>query len=116
MQLFDLTGKVAVVTGGTRGIGLMMARGLLQAGPRCRTVVQAFDRLGAPRAAYPFYVEHAEVDPVHGKDWMDKAIEPLSAERPEWGARMVRGAYWRAALNLQFFAAVMDDLVGTDAA
>ena len=32
MDLFDLTGKVAVVTGGTRGIGLMMARGLLQAG------------------------------------------------------------------------------------
>jgi NAD(P)-dependent dehydrogenase (short-subunit alcohol dehydrogenase family) len=34
MSLFDLTGKVAVVTGGTRGIGLMMARGLLQAGAR----------------------------------------------------------------------------------
>ena len=32
MDLFDLTGKVAVVTGGTRGIGMMMARGLLQAG------------------------------------------------------------------------------------
>jgi NAD(P)-dependent dehydrogenase (short-subunit alcohol dehydrogenase family) len=31
-QLFDLTGKRALVTGGTRGIGLMMARGLLQAG------------------------------------------------------------------------------------
>jgi len=31
-NLFDLTGKTAVVTGGTRGIGLMMARGLLQAG------------------------------------------------------------------------------------
>ncbi|CAA9327744.1 MAG: hypothetical protein AVDCRST_MAG07-2065 [uncultured Frankineae bacterium] len=87
----------------------------LQAGPRCRLVLQGLDRLGAPQDAYPFYVEHAEVDPVHGKDWMDKAIEPLSAERPEWGARMVRGAYWRAALNLQFFAAVMDELVVADA-
>lgn len=33
-QLFDLTGKSALVTGGTRGIGLMIARGLLQAGAR----------------------------------------------------------------------------------
>ena len=33
-QLFDLTGKNALVTGGTRGIGMMMARGLLQAGAR----------------------------------------------------------------------------------
>ncbi len=77
----------------------------LQAGPRCRLVLQAFDRLGVPAAAYPFYLEHAEVDPVHGKDWMDKAITPLAAERPEWGPRMVKGAWWRARVNLAFFAA-----------
>jgi NAD(P)-dependent dehydrogenase (short-subunit alcohol dehydrogenase family) len=34
MDLFDLTGKTAVVTGGTRGIGLMISRGLLRAGAR----------------------------------------------------------------------------------
>src|ERR1019366_7577123 len=34
MNLFDLSGKTAVVTGGSRGIGLMIARGLLEAGAR----------------------------------------------------------------------------------
>ena len=34
MNLFDLTGKTALVTGGSRGIGLMIARGLLDAGAR----------------------------------------------------------------------------------
>src|SRR5262245_14101685 len=33
-MLFDLTGKTALVTGGSRGIGLMIARGLLDAGAR----------------------------------------------------------------------------------
>jgi NAD(P)-dependent dehydrogenase (short-subunit alcohol dehydrogenase family) len=32
--LFDISGKTALVTGGSRGIGLMIARGLLQAGAR----------------------------------------------------------------------------------
>lgn len=31
-DMFRLDGKVVVVTGGSRGIGAMMARGLLQAG------------------------------------------------------------------------------------
>lgn len=88
----------------------------LQAGPRCRLVLQAFDRLGAPEAAYPFYVEHAEVDPVHGKDWMDKAVVPTVTERPEWGPRIIKGAWWRSSVNLAFFEAVRRDLVGQQTA
>ena len=32
MKLFDLTGRIAVVTGGNGGIGLGMAKGLAEAG------------------------------------------------------------------------------------
>jgi hypothetical protein len=87
----------------------------LQAGPRCRLVLQAFDRLGAPADAYPFYVEHAEVDPVHGKDWMDKAIVPTVTDRPDWGPRIVKGAWWRSTVNLTFFESLRQSLVEDDA-
>jgi hypothetical protein len=38
--LFDVAGKSALVTGGSRGIGLMIARGLVQAGARDRLLAQ----------------------------------------------------------------------------
>jgi hypothetical protein len=84
----------------------------LQAGPRCRMVLQAFDRLGAPVGAYPFYVEHAEVDPRHGKDWLEKAIGPLSQELPEWAPRMVRGAWWRVRTNAALFDLIHEQMTG----
>jgi hypothetical protein len=78
----------------------------LQAGPRCRLVVQALERLGAPAGTFPFYREHAEVDPRHGADWVENAVKPLVAADPTWGRRIVRGAGWRAATNLAFFRTV----------
>jgi hypothetical protein len=85
----------------------------LQAGPRCRLVLQGFDRTGAPSAAYPFYEIHADVDPRHGKDWLEKAIIPTLEQWPDWGMRIVRGALWRSTVNAAFLAEVTTALIGT---
>jgi len=69
-ELFDLTGKTAVVTGGTRGIGMMMARGLLLAGARvfitsrkadvCARAEQQLAQYGAVRSVPADLSHHDE--------------------------------------------------------
>jgi hypothetical protein len=85
---------------------LVGALGLLelQAGPRCRKVVRALNRLGAPADSLPFYEEHATTDPRHGKEWLDGVVAPLVDQHPSWGPRIVRGAAWRAEVNRRMFA------------
>jgi hypothetical protein len=68
----------------------------LQAGPRCRLVLQGFDRCGAPADAYPFY--------VLAVSRVDNAIAPTVASHPTWAPRIVRGAYWRSVVNGEFLA------------
>ncbi|MBA3652689.1 MAG: iron-containing redox enzyme family protein [Actinobacteria bacterium] len=76
----------------------------LQAGPRCRRVLRALERLGAPADAFPFYEEHAVTDPMHGKAWLDDAVQPLIEANPAWANRIVRGAQWRSEANGRLFA------------
>ena len=85
----------------------------LQAGPRCRMVLQGLERLEAPTGALPFYSEHAEVDPRHGNDWVTKAVMPLVADHPSWGPRILRGAACRAVTNLRLFGVAHDLARGT---
>lgn len=84
----------------------------LQAGPRCRKVVSALERIGAGEDALDFYVEHATVDPRHGKDWVDNAIAPLKDDE-RWATGMVRGARWRSLVNARFFTAMHERFATT---
>jgi hypothetical protein len=83
---------------------LVGALGLLelQAGPRCRQVVDGLHRLGADEDALAFYREHAHADPRHGKVWLDGAVAELARD-PWWSTGIIRGARWRAAVNQRFF-------------
>ena len=50
-NLFDVSGKVAVVSGGSRGIGAMIARGLVENGVRTYITSRKEQELQATAAA-----------------------------------------------------------------
>ncbi|MBV9794676.1 MAG: SDR family oxidoreductase [Actinobacteria bacterium] len=101
MDLFDLTGKVAVVTGGTRGIGLMMARGLLQAGA---AVYVSSRKPEAGEAAVKELSEYGRVVSVPADLSSEAECRRLAAEvgAAESGVHILvnnAGAAWAAPLE-----------------
>ena len=112
MDLFDLSGKTAVVTGGSRGIGLMIARGLLQAGARVYISSRKADACAEAAG------ELSEYGPVHAIP-ADVSAEPaclrLAAEvgEREQAVHVLvnnAGATWGAPLE-DYPAAAWDKVV-----
>ncbi len=74
-RLFDLTGRCALVTGGSRGLGLQMAQALGEMGAKLALVARKPDELHQAREHLRALGLHAEVFPA---DLMQReAIAPL---------------------------------------
>jgi gluconate 5-dehydrogenase len=116
-SLFDLTGRTALVTGSTRGIGYALARGLLTAG--ARVVVHGRDEERAARAAATLADETGgETLPaafdVTAAGSVDAGVARLEAE---WGTPDVlvnNAGMQRRAPVLEFSVADWDELVATN--
>jgi len=81
IELFDLAGRVAIVTGGNGGIGLGMARGLVAAG--ATVVVAARDRAKSEAAVAALNIAAARsvfipldvADPVSGRALVHQTVD-----------------------------------------
>lgn len=115
MDLFDLSGKTAVVTGGSRGIGYMIAGGLLQAGARvyissrkadaCAAAVQDLSRYGTVAAVPADLSTEAECLRLAGEVGQREPALNILVNNA--------GATWGAPLE-EFPAAAWDKVIDLD--
>lgn len=100
-DLFSIAGKVAVVTGGSRGIGLMIARGMVEAGARvyissrkaaaCDEVAEELSRSGTCISV------PADLSASGG---IDDLVSAVSQEEPQLDVLVNNaGAAWGAPLE-----------------
>jgi NAD(P)-dependent dehydrogenase (short-subunit alcohol dehydrogenase family) len=112
MDLFDLSGKTAVVTGGSRGIGLMIARGLLTAGARVYISSRKADACAAAAAELSAYGAAFAVPADLGSEAECLRLAEQIRRREQALNVLVNnaGATWGAPLE-EFPAAAWDKVV-----
>jgi gluconate 5-dehydrogenase len=116
-NLFDLTGRTALVTGSSRGIGLALAKGLLQAG--ARVVIHGRNTAQADRTAAQLAEETGGETRVTTFDITDpKAVDDgISEIEVVWGTPDIlvnNAGIQRRAPILEFTVADWHDLVATN--
>jgi NAD(P)-dependent dehydrogenase (short-subunit alcohol dehydrogenase family) len=115
MNLFDLSGKTAVVTGGTRGIGLMIARGLLQAGARVYISSRKADGCAAAERELAQYGKVAAIPADLSSEGGRRELVDAVGQREQALNVLVNnaGATWGAPLE-EFPAAGWDKVMDLD--
>ncbi len=100
MELFDIKGKVAVVTGGSRGIGLMIARGFVEAGAKVYISSRKADVCDATAAELAKSGQCASVPCDVGSEAGCRVLADAVAAREERVHILVNnaGANWGAPL------------------
>ncbi|MCV7215210.1 SDR family oxidoreductase [Mycobacterium crocinum] len=100
-ELFDLSGKYALVTGGTKGIGMMIARGLLQAG--ARVVVSSRNADACAQAQHElseFGTVHADPADLSKHDECRRLADHVTADSQPLDILVNNaGAMWREPLE-----------------
>ena len=112
MNLFDLSGKTAVVTGGTRGIGLMIARGLLEAGARVYISSRKADACAAAEVELQRYGTVAAIPADLSSEEECIRLAGAIGEREQFLNVLVNnaGATWGAPIE-EFPAAAWDKVL-----
>src|SRR4051794_22312707 len=88
MSGFDLSGRVAVVTGGSRGLGLAISRGLARAGAAVAVASRKLEACEAVAAQIIADGGQASAHAFHAGRWAD--CDRLFAEVTErWGGAQI---------------------------
>src|SRR5437588_10290265 len=114
-ELFDVSGETALVTGGSRGIGLMIARGLVEAGAR---VIISSRKQEELRAAAAQLAEAGDCTAIPGDvSTPEGAASLAAATREQFDALQIlvnnAGAAWGAPLE-EFPASGWDRVAHTN--
>jgi gluconate 5-dehydrogenase len=116
-DLFDITGRLALVTGSSRGLGRALADGLADAGARvvlhgrdADALAQARDAIGARTGAAPATVTFDVTDPAA----VDAAVADVVAEHGVPDILVNNAGIQRRAPFVDFSVQDWDDVVATN--